>query len=88
MPLSEWPEKFKADKPEPRGEIVEVVFDDEMLVVAKTDKAIGLTDTDDYEGRSPPLWIPISQIDCEVPDLGERIYSIRIPKWLADEKGL
>ena len=86
MPLSEWPEKFQ-DKPEPRGEIVEVEFDDEMLVLVKTQEAIGLTDTDDYGGEIP-LWIPISQIDGEVPERGEWIDSIRIPKWLADEKGL
>lgn len=86
MSLSEWPENFQ-DKPEPRCEIVEVVFDDEMLVLATTKESIGLTDTDDYGGEIP-LWIPIIQIDGTVPERGEWIDIIRIPKWLADEKGL
>jgi len=86
MPLSEWPDKFQ-DKPEPRGEIVEIVFADEMLVLARTDKAIGLTDTEDYDGDIA-LWIPISQIDGDVPERDDWIDSIRIPRWLAEEKGL
>lgn len=83
MGLSEWPEHFR-DDPEPTGEIVEVVFDEDMLVKAKTDKAIGLSD----DGDEVAIWIPISQIDSDIPERGEWIEGIRIPEWLAEEKGL
>lgn len=85
MPLSKWPDHFR-DEPEPKGEIVEVEFEYEMVVCAKTDQAIGLTDVED--SSEVLFWIPISQIDGEIPSRGDWIESIRIPDWLAEEKGL
>jgi len=39
-------------------------------------------------GGDAPVWIPLSQIEDEGYDAKGEIYSITIPTWLADEKGL
>ncbi len=39
-------------------------------------------------GKDDPVWIPLSQIEDEGYDAKGEIYSITIPTWLADEKGL
>ena len=88
MALSEWPDHFK-DDPNDRNdqEYVTVEFEVEMLVKRSTGKAIGLYE----EGggyNQELLWIPISQIDGPVPKVASWISSIRIPRWLADEKNL
>ena len=71
---------------EPSGPVIECVFDEPRYVKRKTAKAIGLTDTiaDDEE---IPLWLPISQIDGDIPELGSWVESVCIPQWLANEKG-
>lgn len=86
MNLSQWPEKFENDPTEgPKGKLVEVTFEEEAEVVVKTKKTIGLQyeDCDEVD-----IWLPISQIDGDIPDVGDFIETITIPEWLADEKGL
>jgi len=90
MSLSEWPSHFLDDnrKHDSHREIVLVIFEaGEVFIKAKSSKAIGLSEDEDGEIFT---WIPKSQINGDVPKKGEWIESgvLRIPRWLADDKGL
>ena len=90
MGLSEWPEKILQDsrKHDSSKDIVKVIFEtDQVYVIHDTDKAIALSD-DDGDDAEIFAWIPKSQIDGSIPERDEWIETIRIPKWLAEDKGL
>lgn len=83
MALSNWPDHF--DNSDSDAETVVVTFDDQMVVVAETEKAIGLAED---EGLPVDMWFPKSQIVGSAPKKGTWIDDLEIPQWLADEKGL
>ena len=83
MGLSEWPEGWEEDAHEAR-DVVKVVFDDPLLCVHKTRKAIFLGDPDE-DGT---IILPISQLESEEPELNEWVEEVRIPRWLAEDKNL
>lgn len=59
----------------------------EVMLVRKTDKAIGVSLTGDDD--DPIIWIPSSKVfSMEVVHPDEEIYEIRIPEWIARREGM
>ena len=61
----------------------------DLVLLAETDKALGLACVDEMDGKNVQFWIPKSQIDRRkglsvFAEVGE----LDIPRWLAEEKNL
>ena len=83
MGLSEWPDKFtRRDKPDQK--FVTVDLDESLFVKIVTDKAVGLSC--DRFGEVE-IWIPLSQLPEDVIEQGERISTILVSQWFADQRG-
>lgn len=89
---SKWPKKFLDESTsDDTPEIVDVIFEDwpeEMAYVKfETGMAIGLVKSE-IGGAEDIYWIPKGQVEGDIPEVGEWIDTIRIPRWLADKKEL
>lgn len=78
MPLSEWPEHFKDAKDGEDWELFK--FEQTMVVVATTDKAIGIG----AACGEVDVWIPKSHLDDpEAYELGDELDDVTVTAWFA-----
>lgn len=55
----------------------------EVYVIAKTERAVLVTDSD----KKDATWLPLAQVEL-TPSEKKAVYTLSVPEWLAQDRGL
>jgi hypothetical protein len=66
----------------------ELVTVKQLVLLAETEKALGVAVLEEMEGRKVQYWLPKSQIDRKDLEAFGQVGDVQMPRWLAEKNDL